>query len=272
MKDDEAATRPILELLRERYPQESHALFTEVRNATGARGDRSADAVALCLYPSHGLEVHGFEFKASRGDWLRELKNPRKSDGVFRFCDRWFLVCQSTGIADVDELPITWGLMIARKDGLRIVKKAPALSPEPLDRAFVASMCRSAQKQIVVAVDVAVAPLQRDKHEQINALREELREDHRRQLEEVRDRERNHHRDVLEGVKEFERLSGIPLMACLVESRRWQMPKVAAVAKFLIEHVAERQNTVAELRRISDSSRAAADELSGLGEQITVER
>jgi hypothetical protein len=59
-------------LLAARYCAPAWAIFYEVANATGANGSRYADAVAMSLYPSRGLELHGFEVKKSRWDWVRE--------------------------------------------------------------------------------------------------------------------------------------------------------------------------------------------------------
>ncbi len=50
--------------LPRRYPQTEYALFSQVRNATGfASRIRTADAIALSLWPSRGLALYGFEFK-----------------------------------------------------------------------------------------------------------------------------------------------------------------------------------------------------------------
>jgi hypothetical protein len=44
------------------------------------------------LWPSRGLKLMGFEIKAGRGDWLGELRNPRKAESIARFCDQWWVV------------------------------------------------------------------------------------------------------------------------------------------------------------------------------------
>ena len=69
------------------------ATFPAVRNATGfARQVRTADAIAMALWPSMGLELHGFEIKSHRHDWLRELKKPDKADAIAKHCNRWWIV------------------------------------------------------------------------------------------------------------------------------------------------------------------------------------
>ncbi len=130
--------------LRNRFCAPEWSLFFEVGDATGARQRRWADAVAMNLYPSRGLEIHGFELKTSRSDWLRELKNPEKSAPVQRYCDRWWIVAPPGVIVD-GELPPTWGQYEALPAGkLRQIVPAPRLDSEPIGREFIAAMLRRA--------------------------------------------------------------------------------------------------------------------------------
>lgn len=138
-------------LLRERYGQPAWAFFEEVRNKTGAMGDRYVDALALSLWPSNGLDLVGFEIKVSRSDWLRELKDPSKANAFQRWCDRWFVVAPE-GIVHRIELPSRWGLLeVVTNKGrlaLRLTVEAPALEPEPLGKPFIASIVRGLHKDI----------------------------------------------------------------------------------------------------------------------------
>jgi hypothetical protein len=133
------------QLLRERYPKQSYALFFEVQSATAYQGRQRADALAMGLWPSRGLDVIGFEFKAHRGDWLRELRSPDKAEEIFQFCDQWYLVADEH-TAHADEIPATWGWLCPGEKGLREAKSAPKLAAKPLAREFVTSLLRSAQK------------------------------------------------------------------------------------------------------------------------------
>src|SRR5438876_1169784 len=72
----------------------------------------SADALAMSLWPSRGLELHGFEIKASRADWRTELRNPETADEIATRCDRWWIVAGSADIVTDGELPPTWGLLV----------------------------------------------------------------------------------------------------------------------------------------------------------------
>lgn len=106
--------------LRAKYAAPEYALIFEVRNGTGfaRRTARYADAIAMNLYPSRGLEIIGFEIKASRADWLRELKNPDKAEEIGKFCDRWYVVIGDKDIVKPGELPACWGLIVPRGNGL----------------------------------------------------------------------------------------------------------------------------------------------------------
>lgn len=139
----------VMDSLRCRYRAPAWAFFEEVRDATGFGASRSADAIAFGLWPSQGLELHGFEVKAYRGDWLRELKRPEKADAVLGYCDRIWIVTSERSMVKLDELPPLWGLMEPHGDGLRATRTAernPAA--KPLDRRLFASLMRQAQRYV----------------------------------------------------------------------------------------------------------------------------
>lgn len=130
--------------LRLRFNAPEWAMFEEVANATGYGAHRSADAVAMNLWPSRGLEIHGVEIKVSRADWVAERDNPAKADAIARYCNRWWLAVADASIVHPGELPPTWGLLTFRAGRLIAITEAPALDPAPLDRTFVAAMLRRA--------------------------------------------------------------------------------------------------------------------------------
>jgi hypothetical protein len=130
--------------LRARFCAPEWALFFEVADATGAQHRRWADAVAMNLYPSRGLEIQGFEVKVSRSDWTKELKSPDKSAPVQQYCDRWWIVTPP-GIVKEGELPPTWGHYEVSEGGkIRQLVAAPKLESIPVTRAFVAAIMRRA--------------------------------------------------------------------------------------------------------------------------------
>lgn len=136
-------TPEVKSLLRARFCSPEWAIFFEVGDGTGMNQRRWADAVAMNMYPSRGLEIHGFEIKVSRSDWLRELKQPEKSSTVQQYCDRWWIVAPKD-IIKPGELPPTWGHYDVTPGGIRQIVAAPKLDAIPTTRTFMAAMMRRA--------------------------------------------------------------------------------------------------------------------------------
>ena len=141
--------RELFDLLKRRYPAPSWACIPQVANGTGGSARRWADAVALCCWPSMGMELHGFEIKTYRSDWLRELENGEKSQAVWQFCDRWWVVAANDTVVAPGELPKTWGLLVPKGGKLFTVIAAPPLDPKPVTKTFVASVLRNAMEVCV---------------------------------------------------------------------------------------------------------------------------
>jgi hypothetical protein len=184
------------EMLRKRFAPPEWTLMEEVAPATGG-GTRYADAVAMNLWRSRGHQVVGFEIKASRGDWLRELKQPEKAEDVYQYCDQWWIVAPR-GIVKEGELPVSWGLFELRDSGVVQVKAAPKLEPDPLTREFIASMMRRG-------------------HEQINSIAERLqrlavveaRNEIDNRIQEEIERRTRRFKELAEKVAEFEKQTGL---------------------------------------------------------------
>lgn len=193
-------TADIKNALRTRFRSPEWALFFEVADATGIKQSRWADAVAMNMYPSRGLEVHGFEVKVSRSDWLSELKNPEKSAPVQRYCDRWWIVAPA-GVILAGELPPTWGQYEAQPGGkLRQVIAAPKLEAQPVSRDFVAAMLRRvsvADEDIVkAAVEIEV---------------ERLRQNDRKHIEREIEQRTDRLRALQAKIDEIELISGVSI-------------------------------------------------------------
>ena len=75
---------------------------------------RSADAVAIGLLPSRGMQFHGFEINFDRWDWQRELTEKGKADVIGDHCDYWWLVTAGS-IARVEELPLVGASSSSRR-------------------------------------------------------------------------------------------------------------------------------------------------------------
>lgn len=133
-------------LLRKRYPAPEWALLEEVAPNTGG-GTRYADGIAVNLWSSRGHAVHGFEIKISRGDWLRELKQPEKAEPLLKYCDFWHVVAPR-GVVKDGELPLNWGLIEVREASLVQTNNAPRLEATPISRGFFASLMRRGDEQL----------------------------------------------------------------------------------------------------------------------------
>ncbi len=131
-----------------RYPRPGWALFFEVPNSKGIGGGtrRFADAIAVGLWPSVGHEIVGFEFKASRSDWLGELKKPEKANEIMRYCHRWWLVAQGPDVFEKEELPATWGALEWGGNKFKVAKKAPNLEPEAPPMGFFCALLARSQE------------------------------------------------------------------------------------------------------------------------------
>ncbi|MET3648060.1 hypothetical protein [Phyllobacterium ifriqiyense] len=129
--------------IRASYAAPAYQTFFEVSNDTGSRIKTYADAVSIGIWPSTGHQVHGFEVKVSRTDFLNEMKNPGKSMPIFKHCHRWSLVCPQ-GMVKSDELPPNWGLLTFKDGSLRNAKSPPLLQPEAMTPGFVAALVRRA--------------------------------------------------------------------------------------------------------------------------------
>lgn len=139
----------IHDALQTRYPTDAYALFFEVRNGTGnqRRTVRTADALVMSLWPSRGLDLIGIEIKSSRSDWLRELADPAKAEeGLFPYCDQWYLAVADEKIVQAGELPKTWGLLVPKGGKLVCRVEAPPLAPKPMDRLQLAAILRRAKE------------------------------------------------------------------------------------------------------------------------------
>lgn len=143
-------TQAVRAALRKRYEGKAWALLEEVRNSTGySRVSRSADAIAMSLWPSRGLELHGVEIKSSRNDWLRELKEPEKAEPIARYCHRWWVAVADRELVRDGELPPAWGLMALEGKKLVTVVEAPLRAVEPVGLPFLAALLRAASESVV---------------------------------------------------------------------------------------------------------------------------
>ena len=120
-----------------------YAVAAQVRSRAGFDARRTADFVAMDLWPSGRLTLHGHEIKVSRSDWLRELKDPGKAEEFLPFMNCWWIVVSDRRIVRDGELPGEWGLMAMRGPLLEVVRKAPRRDARPLTPTRLAALLRA---------------------------------------------------------------------------------------------------------------------------------
>lgn len=202
-----ASAADVRRALRKRFAAPAWALLEEVRNKTGygGRSERYADAIAMSLWPSRGLEIHGVEIKARRPDWTRERDDPEKAEAIAKYCDRWWLAVSDESIVKDGELPPAWGLLVLRKDVLVATREAEKTEAAPLDRRFVAAMLRRAAER----AQRGVQPEEAEARIAAELARSDA--DRRSAWERDAQEELVRLRRQLEWVEDFERESGIHL-------------------------------------------------------------
>ncbi len=100
------------------------AVLAEEVGWNGVPGEgRRADAIAVTFTSASGRRLIGYEIKATRGDWLRELRDPTKADAWGDSCHEWWVVAPA-GIVKDDEVPGDWGLLVTRGPGLTVARAA----------------------------------------------------------------------------------------------------------------------------------------------------
>lgn len=141
-------TARLREILRDRYPPPDWCMAFEVQAPREDGGLRFADAIAFDTRKFAGMQVHGFELKVSRADWLNEHRQPEKAMAARNLCDYWWNVAGSPGIFQADEGFAVDGLLEVRDGSLVILRHATRRSPEDfirrdyLDRSLVAAVMR----------------------------------------------------------------------------------------------------------------------------------
>lgn len=146
-------TKDLEKLLAIRYSAPAYAFLKQVRNQTGfynsRDGIRTADGLALSLFPSRGIHLHGFEIKTYKSDLMNELKHPEKADAIGRYCHYWWIVVPDKLTFSVDELPDTWGLLVAEKNRLVAKKQAVFMKAKPIDLGVLCGILRKVNETTI---------------------------------------------------------------------------------------------------------------------------
>jgi hypothetical protein len=118
----------IARLRASRYPQDQG--WVAMEEVTPPRCQRRFDLIAINGWESGNREVHGVEIKVSRSDFLAEMKDPAKSKPLAALCNRYWLACPP-GVAEANEVPASWGMLVVHDSQVRQAKAAPDLDPVP---------------------------------------------------------------------------------------------------------------------------------------------
>lgn len=245
-------TEQVRAALRTRFCQPEWALFFEVADGTGASQRRWADAMAMNMWGSRGLALHGFEIKVSRSDWKRELANPAKAESIAGLCDFWTIVAPK-GMIPIDELPPGWGLLEVDAD-LKITQRVTGpknTDPAMLTRSFVASLLRSAAKVdesiIRGAIEIARGEWEKTVEDRIRQRTEYLRSDGA---------------EALKLLDEFKEMSGIDLRSYKWDAKKLHKALVIAESGIIdrwgglermVEHLQEATKLATSLKAAIDS-------------------
>ena len=142
-----ATEASVIRALGKKHSGQAWAFFSMVREKTGAGVSRTLDAMAMSLWPSRGLELHGFEIKVSRHDWKRELSKPAKAEAMASRVHR-FWIAAPLGIVELEDLPPTWGLYeVDDKGQLFQSRPAPRLDPPEPTWLFLAAILRRSSEE-----------------------------------------------------------------------------------------------------------------------------
>jgi len=145
----------IRKALEDKFPENSHALFFEISNATGHASVGRIDALVISLWPSRGLTWSGYEIKVSKSDLRSEIANPQKAEIFAQHLDEWWLITPEE-LTTGEEIPEAWGVAWVTSQGkIKIIKQAPKLaeiSPIPSGlRPFLASVIRNSAESRKIA-------------------------------------------------------------------------------------------------------------------------
>lgn len=227
-----------------------YAVIRGVRNAASFDADRTCDALAMGIWKSTGLHLHGFEIKVSRNDWLREIQDPTKAESFAKHCHFWWIAA-APGIVKLEELPAMWGLMEASGETLKVRRPATLREPERIGWSMLAALLRRSTEQ---SVDADL--LNREYQKGLEAGKAIG-------LAEAAGRGRAYD-ELIQRVEKFERASGVKI-------DRWSLGKIGEAVKFVVDalHSADSlEYSIKEIRNAAASLEregvAALDALRGL--------
>lgn len=230
-----------------------YVMLPQVPDGTGMAKTRTADAVAMQVWPSRGLRLYGFEMKTSRSDWRRELNRAEKAESIASYCHYWYIVAPK-GIVPIEELPPLWGLIeVDDKDKAKHRRKAPEQEQVAVvDMGFLAGVLRAASKAFNTEAELRKARSEgRAQGYDDGFAAGEKRHEH----------EKEQAQKVIERARQLERLTGIDLL------NRFQPTDVQRRAiRSALSRNGELENRMKVLRRTAHDIATEIDRVLGEGE------
>jgi hypothetical protein len=202
------------------------------------------------LYPSRGLAMNGIELKRHRGDWLNELKNPKKAENIFQYCDYFWLLTTDDKVAKIEEIPKSWGWLCIKGDRVFTKKPAPILKPKPISRSFMCAMLkRATDKSGYVHRDSIKSEIEQAKKYAID-------DSEMRVI-----RLTNELNEIKKNVGEFEKASGVYLHRLESESF-WDNPKDMGELFKLLHNKGGVDKMKKELLGLEDTAKIALERIT----------
>lgn len=132
---------------------EKHAMFFELRLSTGWSGsEQRLDAWSIPLWPSLGSSLIAYEVKVSRGDFMKEIKNPEKRQAGLKRSNEFYFVTTPKVVKIIDEIPEECGWMLFEDGELKVMKPAPHRECQPPDWGTIRAICRRAFDSEIIAL------------------------------------------------------------------------------------------------------------------------
>lgn len=169
---DREVTADLMARLRRHYIKPGQAfaggVFIEECGLNNGSSGQRVDALYVGFTTSSGRFLVGHEVKASRGDWLNELRKAGKADSWADQCHAWWLVT-APDVVRPGELPDGWGHMIPGTSKTRMKILQPAMVDRDRNPSWL--HVRSVMARLDTLQVHALAEIRRDVDERV---REEI--------------------------------------------------------------------------------------------------
>lgn len=240
----------MLDLVRKRHEGDGWLVFSEVGNKPGMYANRHADALALGVWASTKYEAHLYEFKISREDLKRELRDPTKAEAVGSYCTYWWLVVSDEKVIADLVIPDVWGILIPTVRGgskiLKVHRKGTKLTPKPFNPTFAMALIRNMAKRWKSEADYLRMQEERDAARQARELAPTP--DAQAKDDEIYTLKRELKR-LNEGIDAFYLKSGVDLRGDLSSFQMGRIGEAVKVARNLLDHsqTGDLNSTVAKI-------------------------